>query len=226
MLAFEQAFGKLSCETYVARARDTLHLHLEVVDVLRLKDQGQNRRGVGKALVDGIDKVALETSRVVVQRIAGWRRDGDTSGCRQSHGPKVDGHVLERARLDTSSSITGGKVEGRQIRRSTEGNVARVVCVDGGAIAAHRSLASIEDGAGGKPSVGRLRPVPVRLVAFVATLLTESFLVQPRVVPVPREEVGRVVDGQGLVDVGGDEVIEAGLRTRSHGRRGECWLLL
>lgn len=58
-----------------------------------------------------------------------------------------------------------------------------------------------------------------RLGAGVTALLTQRLLVQPGEVPVPREEVARVVDAQGLVDVSRDEVIEASLGTGSHRRR-------
>lgn len=58
-------------------------------------------------------------------------------------------------------------------------------------------------------SVGKLtefKPT-YRLSARVAAFLTQCFLVQPGVVTVPGEEVARVVDGKGLVDVGGYEIV-------------------
>ena len=42
----------------------------------------------------------------------------------------------------------------------------------------------------------------------------------------PHEEVARVVDGQGLVDVRGDVVVEARLCTGGDISRGASWLAL
>ncbi len=53
-----------------------------------------------------------------------------------------------------------------------------------------------------------------RLGAIVATLRLESLLIQPGEIPVPGEEVARVVDLHCLIDVCRDEVIEAVLNAR------------
>lgn len=47
-----------------------------------------------------------------------------------------------------------------------------------------------------------------RLVALVATLLTEGLFVEMDKPAVPRREVSRVVDGQGLLDMGHDKVVK------------------
>lgn len=63
-----------------------------------------------------------------------------------------------------------------------------------------------------------------RLGASVSTLFLERLLVDPGVVPVPREEIARVVDTERLVDVCGDEVVKARLRTRNLGSRRQSGL--
>lgn len=55
--------------------------------------------------------------------------------------------------------------------------------------------------------MGRLSPVPVREVPCVATLVPQGGLEGVNEVSVPVEEVAGLVDGHGLVDVGGDKVI-------------------
>lgn len=63
-----------------------------------------------------------------------------------------------------------------------------------------------------------LGPVPVGLVARVAALVAERLLVLVREPAVPWLEVARVVQAERLVDVGDDEIVEAGLGAR--GDRG------
>src|SRR5512140_3443005 len=47
-----------------------------------------------------------------------------------------------------------------------------------------------------------------RLSALIAALILQGLLVQPGVVPMPREKIASPVDGHGLVDVGGHKVVE------------------
>lgn len=58
-----------------------------------------------------------------------------------------------------------------------------------------------------------------RLVAIIATLLPQGFLIEPGVVAVPDEEVSSEVDVVGLVDVRDDKVIVPGF-----GTRGQLWI--
>ena len=64
-----------------------------------------------------------------------------------------------------------------------------------------------------------LWPVPVRLVAFVAALFAESFLVGVDEPAVPGWEDAGEVDIESLLDVHDGEVIESG----SGSRRYVCW---
>lgn len=68
-----------------------------------------------------------------------------------------------------------------------------------------------------------LWPVPVWLVALVAALIAQGLLVAVHEPAVPGHEVARVVDRERLVDVGDDEVIEAGLCASGEGAWGLCW---
>lgn len=52
-----------------------------------------------------------------------------------------------------------------------------------------------------------LSPVPVWKVTLVTTLITESGLESVDEISVPVQEVTSLVNGHGLVDMGGDEVI-------------------
>lgn len=56
---------------------------------------------------------------------------------------------------------------------------------------------------------------------MIPAFLAQRLLVQPDEVPVPGEEVPRVVDGQGVVDVRSDEVVEPRFGTRRYRGWGE-----
>jgi hypothetical protein len=57
-----------------------------------------------------------------------------------------------------------------------------------------------------------------RLRSLVAALLLEGFLIQPGKVTMPAQEAAAVVDLHGLVDVHGNEVVEAALGSRGFRR--------
>lgn len=102
-------------------------------------------------------------------------------------GAEVDGHVLEGTRGDAGAAA------------------GRVATQAGGVAVEHSRLGRVGDLA---------VPVPVGLESLVAALLAQGLFVLPHVVPVPAQEVGRVVDGRRLLDVDGQEVVEAGARAR------------
>lgn len=83
----------------------SLHLHLEALNVFVTKNEIDNTCGVGPASVGIIGKIALQTSRVVTQAVAvAYSR---TIGKAQSNRAKVDRHVLERPRLDATTTSAG-----------------------------------------------------------------------------------------------------------------------
>lgn len=82
------------------------------------------------------------------------------------------------------------------------------------AVAGHGGRATVEDGGGGETGLGGLGPVPVGLGTAIPAFFAQGLLVQRGEVAVQAEEVAGVVGGLGLVDVGDDEVIEAGLGAR------------
>lgn len=91
-------------------------------------------------------------------------------------------------------------------------------------VAAQARGVAVEERRGGRVG-GVAVPVPVRVGAGVAALVAQGALVREDEVAVPREEVGRVVDRVRLLDVHGDEVVEAAARAgdlarRRLGRRG------
>ena len=209
-------------DTDIGCAGDALELHLEVGNVLRRDDGVQDGRAVREHAVDLRRQVALEAARIVGVGAGGVRED-NTAGVVEGDRAEVDRQVLEGTRSHAAASRAGGQVNRREASADAEDQVRLVG--DGNTIARQGGGATIKDGRVLETSDGGEAPVPVRLGSLVAALLLESPLVDPGVVPVPHEEVARVVDGHGLVDVGGDEVIEAGLRagnkrTRGQGRLG------
>ena len=67
--------------------------------------------------------------------------------------------------------------------------------------------------------MGVARPVPVWLIPLIAALVAQGLLVQVGEPAVPRLEVSRVVDREGLLNVRYDEVVEPGPGPGSDGRR-------
>ena len=53
-----------------------------------------------------------------------------------------------------------------------------------------------------------LRPVPVGSISLVPTLVAECLFINVQEPSVPSQEVTSVVDGEGLLDMGNDEVVE------------------
>lgn len=213
----------------VAAAGDTLHVHLEVVDVVVAQDQVHDRGEVGVILDDLGGQIALQAARVVGEGVlAGLAA---AAGEHQGDGAQVDGVVLEGAAGHAAAAVAGGQVDDRVVAQ-TQLDVAGGR--DGGAVSGHRGVAAVED-LGCLQVAGVSGPVPVavvmldignffyfllcdaidlRVVAGVATLVAHGFLEVVDEVPVPREEGSGEVNLQSLVDVGCDKVIVTRPRTR------------
>jgi len=73
-----------------------LHSSLEINDSL-FGECPQYRSSIGVALVDIISQVTLETTRVVVERIARWRADNSSSRQGELLRSEVYLPVLERS---------------------------------------------------------------------------------------------------------------------------------
>lgn len=107
--------------TNVTRAWNTLHLHLEVVHILRLEDVGQHSSHIGVQEIYLSCQIALETAGVICQgpvRIS----LGNTSGQVKSSGAKVDCQILEGPRVYAASACTDWKFDDRQTILTTETN--------------------------------------------------------------------------------------------------------
>lgn len=76
-------------------------------------------------------------------------------------------------------------------------------------VSAHGCGGAVVDG-GVEGVEGGFAPVLVGLVAGVGAFGAQGLFVGPEEIAVPGEEVGGAVDGEGLVDVHGDEVVVAG----------------
>lgn len=190
--------------TNVARARNTLHLHLESVDVLGLEDQADERVGVGKLLVGVVGQVALEATGVVRKTVTVG--DGGAVGQTQLHRSKVNLHVFEGTALDAATTSTGRE---EKIRQTVAAKVDLTAARNEHAVARHRGVRAIKQWRVLKTALCGLSPVPVRLVALVAALIAESLLVLPGEVAVPSEEGTGVMNRTGLVDVGAYPVVES-----------------
>jgi hypothetical protein len=167
-------------DTNVAGSRETLHGHLEVVDVLVLQDQVDHAAGVRKVLVAVVGQVALQAPGVVAQPIAVG--DVRAVGQTERHGAQVDRHVGEGPGLDTTTACSGWDRDLRETV-STENDLA--ASGDELAVAGHGELGAVEHGRVFEARDGGLGPVPVWLVALVAALVSERLLVLPCEVTMP-----------------------------------------
>lgn len=223
----EKVTARVAAEGKVAATVDadvghvTLELVLELEDVLRLEDGRERGGGVGEHLVDGGCEVALQAARVICKG-AGGVLLVDAAGQIETDWTKIDAHVLEGARGDASTTRAGGEVQGRKTSADAQDEV-RLVWNEG-PVAGHGGVAAVEDGRVLHALDGGQTPVPVRLAALVTALVLEGSLVEPGVVAVPREEVAGPVNRHGLVDVGGDEVIEPALGAWDQRRGCPCRL--
>lgn len=94
-----------------------------------------------------------------------------------------------------------------------------------GAVTTKGFIGSIEErGVYGVKSV--LAPIPIRLLASIVALITQGLFVRPDVIPMPSKEVASGVDGQCVVQVGSDEIIEAAANARDDASRCGGRLLL
>jgi hypothetical protein len=97
---------RTAVNTEVACAWNTLHNVLEGVDVVIVKDVADYGRGICEALVRGVDKIARETSRVIPHAVPIAVCCSSRQG--KSHWSEIHFHILERSRLDASTSVSGG----------------------------------------------------------------------------------------------------------------------
>lgn len=198
--------------TNVAGAWNTLHLHLEGVDVLRKQNVLENAGGVGKLAVDSGGEVALQAAGVVSEGTVGVTNRDATRKVKASRA-EVDLHILEGAASNTTTTSSGREDDRRKAVAGSNNDITLVRNSD--TVAGHRVGAAVKVGGVLEAGQGGQAPVPVGLGTSVAALLAQGLLVEPGKVPMPREKVAGVVDLHGLVDVHGDEVIEARLNTRS-----------
>lgn len=184
-----------------------LHVVLEVDDVVPLGEQ------IGDILLRRPARrhpradVPLHAPRVVV--IGGVDGDHLWLGKCGRYGAQVDCVVGKRPRLDAATATSGWNIVRGVAVLEPVGKVVWLVL----AVAADATLAAVKerrvDGV-----VCPLAPVPVRLVARVAALVTQRPLIGPHKVSVERQEVGREVDRERLGYMGDVKVVVTALGTR------------
>lgn len=171
----DQLLGKLA-----------LHDRLEVIDSRILRDQVRNVSVRERCLSAPSGDVSPQTSRVVSKTRR--ERIGRSIGHHRRDGAQVDRHVLERTGRDASATYPGRDDE---VRVAVGWDTVRFVFTVY-AVAADRRGRTIERwGVDGVLRV--LRPVEVRLVAGITTLITKGLLVRPGEIAVPREKVALLV---------------------------------
>lgn len=194
--------GEVTARVHAVKARGkvTLHAGLEGYDILVIGDQVVRVGVLGPVGGDPGRDVAAQTARVVCQGIAGGVIDHTGHVKRRRDGPQVDGQVGERTAVHAATA--GARWDAVQVC----GQGLGATMGHGGAISGHAVVASIKEGRIERIE-GILSPIPVGLVASVATFVAERLFERPGEISVPTEEVGRAVDEQRLVDVDCDEVI-------------------
>lgn len=163
----------------------------------------KNRRIIGVASVHSTAEVTNETARVVAQAAirTRWR-----TTLNAAHGAKIDRHIGKGTCLDVSTTCTGGQRNGvarDPLGRDNDRPIVRDVL----AVASETVIIAIEQRRVFR-GVSVFGPVPVRLIALVATLLSKSLLIDVKEPPVPRREDAVVVYAQGLLDMGDGEIVE------------------
>lgn len=189
-------------DTVEAGGEVALHAVLEGSDVVVVGDQVVHVRVLGPVGRDPGGDVAAEAARVVGERVGVRVVDDPRDGERGGHGTKVDRVVLERPGVDAAAARSGR--DAVEAGGQGLGAVVRRVL----AVAGHAVVRAVEERAVDGVE-GVLAPVPVRLVTGVAAFVPQGLLERPGEVSVPREEVCRSVDGQGLVDVDSHKVVVA-----------------
>jgi len=187
-----------SVNAILALGKVTLHDVLEGANVGAVGNEIGRVALAGVAAADPRANVTADAAGVVGEKTGGG---GDTVGDEgRGDGAEVDLHVLEGAILQTAAAVSGRHA----VKAGGQGWGAAVLGID--TVAAERRVAAVEDGRLERV-LGPAPPVPVGLVALVSTLVAERLLERVGEPPMPRQEVGRAVNGQRLVDVHGDEVV-------------------
>ena len=139
--------------------------------------------GVRKVLVAVVRQVALQAPGVVAQSVAVG--NGRSVGQPKGNGSQVDCHVGKGTGLDTSTASAGRDGDLWETV-STQNDFA--ASGDEFTVSGHGELGAVKHGGVLKTRDRRLGPIPVGLVALVATLVSERLLVLPCEVAVPSQE--------------------------------------
>ena len=124
----------------VAAAGDTLHVHLEVVDVIVAQNQVHDCGEVSVVLDDLGGQIALQAAGVVGEGVFA----GLAAAARAHQGDwaQVDGVVLEGAAGHAAAAVAGGQVDDRVV---TQAQLDVAGGLDVGAVSGHRGVAAVED---------------------------------------------------------------------------------
>lgn len=181
----------------------TLHVVLEVDNGVVLGDQVDGLVIGGEAGGEPLGNIATDAAWLVAEvvtcndtlRPEGWSQSGNVGG---------ELALSKWTGLNTSTTLSWWNAV------DASGKSISAVVLSEDAVSGHGVGGAVEHW-GGQWVGGGFSPVPVWLGTLVVTLLDQGLLVVPGEQSVPCEEGGRVVDGEGLLDVDGNEVIVAGL---------------
>jgi len=154
------------------------------------------------SLIERRPNIPLETSQIITQSAI---RTGSRI-VQSTNRTKIDSHVGKRTSRDITAANAGRQLQTRlPIRRLDH----RAVVLDELPITSETCITAVKDRRVLR-RVSVLWPVPVRLVALVAALFAESFLVRVDEPAVSRWEDAGEVDVESLLDVDDGEVVEPG----------------
>lgn len=164
-----------SMDTEFSRCEVALHDGLEPVDIGIVTDERGGIGVTGEPRRDPLGDIPLEAARIVDGAVV-----GDNFGLGESwrNGSKVDSHVLEWSRVNAPTTVSGGN--------TVEASWQSIGAVMGfvGTVSAHAVVTPVEDGRV-EWVVGPFAPVPIGLVSFVATLVSQGLLIGPGEISVP-----------------------------------------
>jgi hypothetical protein len=179
-----------------------LHQALEVLDRVLADDEVGYFLGLEVLLREPGVEVTNKAARVGIELVDHIVVVGRINGSEVGG----EGGVAEGAAVDAATTGTSREVDVLQAKVGV-GSAGDVL-----AVAAHGVFVTVEDLALLR-SLGVNGPVPVGKGASVATAVLQVRLELEDEVPVPGEEVGGVVDLEGVLDVGGDVFVVSGLHT-------------
>lgn len=201
-----------------------VHTHETVLEVVRrraaleslpelliggLLDQGDNIVVLEPAFAGEAGDVAGDAARVVAETEGGAKlhvRVEGSAGRAGKNGAKVDRPVLEGTGSDASTSDAMRDLDQRVLVERNAG--PRLIRATQDAISTKGGRRAIKQ-RGLQGILGPPRVAVIGLGTLIAALIAQGLLVNPHEVTVPRKEVTRHVDAEGLLDMNRNKVVIA-----------------